>query len=207
MPGYDNGAPGIVSRVKLWGSILRGMGPPVPQTGVVGDLYIDVQTWQLFEKRANDLTSPWGNYIFVVPEPYRNTLKWFTGGNPPENVGIIGDYALLWGSYANYGARPSFYGPKRATGWPENGEGGVLPIAAPGDEVLSVGIEDPEGPTLPDSTSTQLIAVGLLDEVILPRPVLNSAGDLVQSLGLRSGPLQVDVTVNSLFDALNTHGV
>lgn len=186
---------------------MRGMGPPVPQAGVVGDLYIDVQTWRLYEKRANDLTSPWGNYLFIVPDVYRTGLKWFSASAPSNFIGVPGDYCLLWGTYANYGVRPSIFGPKNAYGWPENGDGGTIPIAAPGLTVLQIGLVDPEGPALPESINTQLIAVGLLDEVILTRPIDDAAGAPVQSVGLQSGPLQIDVTVNNGFDALNLREV
>lgn len=185
----------VGNTLRMWGPILRGMGPPAPTTGAYGALYIDTQTWRLYEKQSDSPTAPWSSYLFIVPEPYRTTLKWFVAGQPPENVGSIGDYALLWGAWANYGTRASFYGPKRATGWPENGEGGTLPIAAPGTDVLSLGIDD-EGPALPESTSTQIIATGLEGEVILPQPVDDSAGTPVRSLGLQSGPLQVDLTPN-----------
>ena len=49
MAGFDNGTlqSGIYFQTKQLGSILRGFGPPVPQAGVVGDVFIDVQTWYL----------------------------------------------------------------------------------------------------------------------------------------------------------------
>lgn len=139
-----------------------------------------------------------------MPEAYRTSLKWFAASPPANNLGIEGDYCLLWGTFANYGTRTSIYGPKMAAGWPENGEGGFVPIAPPGTDVLQIGLLG-EGPTIPESTSTQLIAVGLDSEVILAIPV--NTGGPVQNIGLQSGPAQLDVVISSGFDALNTRGV
>ena len=110
---------GVFFQAKQFGSILRGLGPPVPQAGVVGDLYIDGQTFQLFNKRGGGL-DPWGHYLFVVPLTYQTLLKWFSPCAPPANVGANGDYCLLWGGYPNYGLQPSIYGPKAAGAWPAN---------------------------------------------------------------------------------------
>lgn len=210
MAGFDNGTiwGGVTFQAKQFGSILRGFGPPVPQAGVVGDVYIDVQTWQLFEKRASDQTDPWGHYLFVVPAPYRTQLKWFTSSIPDNSIGIAGDFCLLWGGFANYGLQPSIFGPKQAGGfWPENGNGGTVPIAIAGaGTVLPVGLED-EGAPLAASTSTQLIVVGLLDEFILAVPVTANAGDPVTQQGLQSGPAQISVLLNSLYTAEDENNV
>jgi hypothetical protein len=130
MSGFDNGTiqGGVFFQAKQLGSVLRGFGPPVPQAGVVGDLYIDVQTWQLFNKRSPDASAdvdPWGHYLFVVPVTYQARLKWFSSSPPTKDTGIDGDYCLLWGGYPNYGLQPSIYGPKAAGAWPAS------PVAVP----------------------------------------------------------------------------
>lgn len=210
MAGFDNGTlhGGIFFQAKQFGSILRGFGPPVPQAGVVGDLYIDVQTWQVFNKRtASGELDPWGHYLFVVPLAYRTALKWFSSCAPDNSIGVPGDYCMLWAGFANYGLQPSIYGPKQAFGWPENGDGGSQPIAAIGaGTVLPVGLED-EGAPLPDSSSTQLVVVGLNSEYILAIPVTATAGEPVLQQGLQSGPAQITVPVNSLYTAENQHVV
>ena len=209
MAGFDNGTAwgGVVFQAKQFGAILRGFGPPVPQAGVVGDLYIDAQTFQLFEKRASDQTDPWGHYLFIVPPAYRTQLKWFTSSTPDDTVGVAGDYALLWGGFQNYGLQPSIFGPKQATSWPENGNGGTVPIAAAGvGTVLPVGLVD-EGAPIAASTSTQLIVVGLVDEFILAVPVTANAGDPVTQQGLQSGPAQVAVALNPLYAAKDEHAL
>jgi hypothetical protein len=207
--GFDNGTRrgGVVFQAKQFGSILRGYGPPVPQAGVLGDVYIDVQTWFLYNKRSADATDPWGHYLFEVPAAYRTQLKFFSSYAPDDEIGIAGDYCLLWGGYANYGISPSLYGPKQSTGWPENGDGGTIPIAVAGaGTVLPVGLED-EGAAVPDSSSTQLIVVGLTSEYIIPTPVLAGAGEPVMQQGLQSGPAAITVNVNPLYSATDTHGV
>lgn len=210
MSGFDNGSlqGGVYFQTKQFGSILRGFGPPVPQAGLVGDLYIDVQTWSLFTKRSSDAggdVDPWGHYLFTVPLAYRTQLKWFSAFPPTNDVGVAGDYCLAWAGLGNYGLQPSIYGPKQAFGWPENGEGGTLPIAAAGaGTVLQVGLTD-EGPSLPDSSSTQLIVAGLTSEYIIPVPVTANAGDPVTQLGLQSGPANVAVTINPLYTAEDEH--
>lgn len=209
MSGFDNGSlqGGIFFQTKQFGSILRGFGPPVPQAGVVGDLYIDVQMWFLYEKRASNDTDPWGNYLFQIPTTYRSSLKWFTSGSPTGDIGVTGDYCLLWGGYTNYGLQPSIFGPKLSNGWPESGDGGTQPVAAAGaTTVLPVGLSD-EGATLPYSTSTQLIVVGLSDEYILAVPVSINSGDPVIQQGLQSGPANVVVNINPLYASANQHGV
>lgn len=208
MSGFDNGTlqSGLMFQTKQFGSILRGFGPPVPQAGVVGDIYIDVQTWQLFNKRAVDDVDPWGHYLFIVPAPYRATLKWFGSSAPTADIGIAGDYCLLWGGYANYGMQPALYGPKQATEWPENGNGANVTIAAPGNTVIPIGLTD-EGAAIPDSSSTQLIVVGLTDEYVLPVPISAAAGEAVMQLGLQSGPAAVSVTLNPLYTADDEHAV
>lgn len=208
MSGFDNGTRqgGVFAQAKQFGSILRGFGPPVPQAGVLGDVFIDVQTWQLFNKRA-DSVDPWGHYLFVVPVAYRTALKWFSSSAPADSIGVAGDYCMLWAGTANYGMQPSIYGPKQSSGWPENGDGGSLPIAALGaGTVLPVGLED-EGAPLPDSSSTQLVVVGLTDEYILPIPVSAGAGDPVLQQGLQSGPAQITVSLNALYTAQDQHAV
>lgn len=122
MSGFDNGTlqGGIFAQAKQLGSVLRGFGPPVEAAGVVGDVYLDVQTFFLYNKRATDITDQWGHYLFQVPVTYQAQLKWF-GSCPPDNsVGINGDYFMLWGGYPNYGMQPSIYGPKAAGAWPAN---------------------------------------------------------------------------------------
>lgn len=125
MSGFDNGTlqGGIFFQAKQFGSILRGFGPPVPQAGVVGDLYIDTQTFQIFTKRSTDSSGdvdPWGHYLFVIPNTYQARLKWFAPSQPTNDIGIDGDYCALWGGYPNYGLQLSIYGPKVAGAWPAN---------------------------------------------------------------------------------------
>lgn len=134
MSGFDNGTlqGGVFAQAKQFGAIMRGFGPPVPEAGVAGDVYIDVQTWFLYAKRARNVADPWGHYLFKVPAAYQTTLKWFTSSVPTDDVGVAGDYCLLWGGFANYGLQPSIFGPKQATSWPENGNGPALSIAAIG---------------------------------------------------------------------------
>lgn len=209
MSGFDTPTPqhGVFAQTKQFGSILRGFGPPVPQAGVLGDLYVDVQTWQFFEKRMIDSVAPWGHYLFVVPLAYRTSLKWFSTGSPPDTIGLPGDYCLLWGGFANYGMQPSVYGPKQSQTWPENGIGSPTIISALGaGTVLPVGLLG-EGAAVPESNSTQLVAVGIDGEAILPMPVLDGAGQPVYQLGLQSGPRQITVEINELYAATDGHSV
>lgn len=212
MSGFDNGTlqGGIFFQAKQFGAILRGFGPPVPQSGVMGDLYIDTQTWFLYEKRSTDNAGdvdPWGHYLFQVPTAYRTTLKWFSAIPPGDDLGVVGDYCLLWGGWSNYGLQPSIYGPKQTTSWPENGVGPDQTIAALGaGTVLPVGLSD-EGAAINESVSTQLIVLGLDSEYILAIPVTTTAGSPVSQLGLQSGPAQVTVSLNSLYTAEDEHAI
>lgn len=210
MAGFDQGTlqHGVFAQAKQFGSILRGFGPPAPEAGVVGDVYLDVQTWFLYNKRSSSDTDPWGHYLFLLPATYRTALKWFSSYAPTNDIGVAGDYCLLWGGWSNYGLQPSIYGPKQASAWPENGDAGLtVPIAVAGaGTVLQVGLSD-EGPALPDSSSTQLIVVGLLNEYILAVPVTANAGDPVSQIGLQSGPAAVSVVLNPEYTAQDEHAL
>lgn len=210
MTGFDNGTcqGGVFFQAKQFGPILRGFGPPVPQAGVVGDVYMDVQTFQLFEKRASDDTDPWGHYLFIVPATYRASLKFFTSYAPGDDIGVNGDYALLWAGYSNYGLQPSIFGPKAQNSWPENGNGpGTVIDPAFFASALQVGLSD-EGPTLPFSISTQLIVAGVADEFVLAIPTTTAvASDPVLQQGLQGQPVNVTVTLNPLYTAEDGHAL
>jgi hypothetical protein len=210
MSGFDDGSlqGGLFFQAKQFGSILRGSGPPVPPAGVVGDLYIDTLTFQLFNKRASDDTDPWGHYIFSVPLTYQSTLKWFSSSYPEDSIGVTGDYCLLWGGYNNYGMQPSIFGPKQSSGWPENGNGpGTIVDPTYAGYTLPVGASDESTPSI-FSTSMQLIAAGAADEYILATPVLlPTASSPVDVRGAMSYPAQVTVTLNPLYTATDEHGI
>ena len=212
MPGFDSGGAqsGIYFQAKQFGSILRGSGPPVPQTGVMGDLFIDTVAWQLYEKRSNDPAGgidPWGRYLFGVPATYQAQLKWFGTTLPDDSIGVTGDYCLLWGAYGNYGLNPiSVYGPKHASGvWPQSGNGPNATLTT-GSFAFPLGLSD-EGPQAAYSKSTQLIVAGLVDEYILPTPVANVTGTIIGTLGVQSIPSVVAVTLNFLYTATDAHGL
>lgn len=210
MASFDNGTlqSGVYTQVKQFGPVLRGYGPPVPEAGVVGDLYLDVQTWFLYEKRsASGGQNPWGNYLFQVAAAYRNTLKWFSAYPPANDVGIYGDYCLHWSGYTNYGMQPAFYGPKQITGWAENGTGPdtvVDPLYA--GYALPVGLLDESTPVA-FSSSTQIVVVGVIDEYILAVPVPLTAGVSISEIGAASGPALTSVSINPLYTAENEHSV
>lgn len=213
MGGFDNGSlqGGTYAQAKQFGSVLRGLGPPVPQAGVVGDLYVDTQVWALYEKRspdAGDGVDPWGRYLFAVPGAYQAQLKWFSASLPDDSIGITGDYCLSWAGFGNYGLWPSIYGPKNAFGtWSESGSGPSTTLAVAGTGfVFPIGLGS-EGPQSAYSNSTQLIVAGLVDEYILPIPVANIAGTVVGQIGLQSVPAPVVVVLNPLYTAADRHGI
>jgi hypothetical protein len=208
MSGFDTarGASSIVAMAKQFGSILRGYGPPVPQAGVVGDLYTDVMTWQLFEKRNVNGLDDWGHYLFVIPPLYTNSLKWFGAGAPSNDLGVPGDYFLQWAGYDNYGMQPTIWGPKLWTGWPEVGDGPGTVIANQHPGVYPIGLLD-EGPVRVDMKPNQLIAVGIFDEYIIPFPVTANPGDPVGQLGVKSSGNLVVVTINPLYTAEDEHAL
>jgi hypothetical protein len=211
--GFDQGTSqgGVYFQVKQFGSILRGFGPPVPQAGVMGDLYIDQVAWTLYTKRSSDAGSdvdPWGHYLFVVPLTYQAQLKWFSTSLPDDSVGVTGDYCLSWAGFGNYGLQPSIYGPKNVSGtWPQSGNGPNTTLAAVGAGfVFPLGLAD-EGSQVAYSKSTQLIVVGLVDEYVLATPVSNIAGTVVREVGLQSLPTPITVVLNALYTAEDSHAV
>lgn len=213
MGGFDNGTAqgGVYFQTKQFGSILRGLGPPVPQAGVVGDLYIDTVLWTLYEKRSTDAggsVDPWGRYLFAVPSTYQSQLKWFSTSLPDDSIGIAGDYCLSWAGFGSYGLQPSIYGPKSTYGtWSESGEGPTTTLNAVGaGYVLPVGDLD-EGTQVAYSASTQLIVAGDLDEYILAMPVSNVAGTIIGELGSQVPPVPITVTLNPLYTSEDSHAM
>lgn len=209
MSGFDNGTSqgGIFAQAKQLGSILRGSGPPVPQAGVVGDLYIDVQTWFLYEKRENGATNPWGGYLFAVDAAYQSGLKWFSSALPSNDMGVDGDYCLLWGGFNNYGLQPSICGPKADGCWPESGDGpDVLLDAAYAGYTLPAGLMG-EGAQIPFSASWQLVVAGTDSEYVLSIPVMQTANTPSQEIGLQCAPPVIDVALNPLYTAVDRHPV
>ena len=211
MAGFDNGTgwQGIFAQAKQFGAILRGVGPPVPMAGTIGDLYLDTATAQLFEKRSNGLgdddNDPWGHYLFVVPNTYVNTLKWFTASPVTNDIGVPGDYALAWAGYGNYGLQPSVYGPKTTSGWPENSEGVDTQIdPSYAGSALSVGATDENG-TIDYSSVSRLIVTGYGDEYVQPTPVLADGGTPVLQRGAKTVAANITVTLNPLYTALDQH--
>lgn len=209
MSGFDNGTlSGVRAQAKQFGSILRGLGPPAPQAGVLGDMYMDTQTFFLYAKRDSESTDPWGYYLFQVPEAYQDSLKWFSPSLPSGSVGTAGDYCLLWGGFNNYGMQPSVYGPKDASGWPESGDGPALLLdAAYAGYALPAGLSD-EGAPVAFSASSQLVVAGLTDEYILAIPIAQTANTPSDDVGLASLPAyMVGAVLNPLYSATDTHAV
>lgn len=207
MAGFDNGTSqdGIFAQAKQLGSILRGSGPPVPAAGVVGDLYIDVQTWFLYEKRDAQSTDPWGHYLFAVPLAYQSGLKWFSSYLPTNDFGVDGDYCLLWSGFDNYGLQPSICGPKAAGFWPESGAGADLLLdAAYAGYSLPAGASD-EGAPIAFGASWQLTVAGVTEEYILAIPVLQLPNTTVIERGVRSTPLVIAVNLDPLYTAIDKH--
>jgi hypothetical protein len=145
--GFDNGTlwGGVFFQAKQFGSILRGTGAPMPQAGIVGDLYIDTQSWQLYAKRSTRGKNPWRDPLFTVPATYRTGLKWFSPCTPSNTVGVDGDYFLLWAGFDDYGTQPpTIIGPKIAGKWP-----GSVPPFPVGEFFFALnlsGLEDNAGP-------------------------------------------------------------
>lgn len=209
MGSFDNGTAqgGIFAQAKQFGAILRGNGPPVPAAGVVGDLYVDVQTWLLYEKREAQDTDPWGNYLFPVAALYQSGLKWFGSFLPTNDVGVNGDYYLLWGGYSNYGLQPSICGPKANGCWPESGNGPDLLLdPAYAGYTLPAGVSDEGGP-IAFSASWQLVVAGVDVEYVMSIPVSQLANALVTDIGLAAPPAVVAVVLDPLYSMVDKHAV
>jgi len=207
MSGFDNGTiqSGLFAQTKQLGAILRGSGPPVPAVGVMGDLYIDVQTFFIYSRGEQVSADPWGDFLFTVPAAYRAGLKWFSTYQPANDVGRDGDYCLLWGGVNSYGMQPSIYGPKANGAWPESGDGpDTLLDPAYDGFTYPLGLSD-EGNATAFSTSSQLIAAGLSDEYILAVPVAQIANSPVTELGIQTPPAAVVVNINPSYNTSYKH--
>lgn len=210
MSGFDQGTTqgGIFAQTKQFGSILRGSGPPVPGAGVVGDLYIDVQTWFLYEKRSAEGIDPWGHYLFAVPAQYQSGLNWFSSSLPTNNFGANGDYCLLWAGFNNYGFQPSICGPNVNGYWPESGDGPDLLLdTVNAGYTIPAGLSDEDTTLTPFSNSWQLVVVGVDTEYVLSIPVPQSPNSPVIQRGLQSAPVVTAVAIDPLYSAEDTHAV
>jgi hypothetical protein len=208
MSGFETGnSQGIRSTAQQYGKVLRGYGPPAPTAGVNGALYIDVLTWQLFQRREEIGLDPWGHYLFTVPALYQPSLNYFGTSAPSDDLGVVGDYYLQFAGWPNYGMSMIVYGPKQWSGWPENGDGpGVVIAAGTGNNVLPVG-ELAEGATVVDRQPSQLIVVGLAAEYVIPVPVTAADGETVLQVGLQSNGVYVPITPNTLYTAEDEHSI
>jgi hypothetical protein len=209
MSGFDQGTAqgGVFAQAKQFGSILRGFGPPVPAAGVVGDLYIDTQTWFLYEKRNSEATDPWGHYLFAVPAQYQSGLNWFSSSLPTNNFGVDGDYCLLWAGFNNYGLQPSFCGPNTDGYWPESGDGPALLLdPTNAGYTIPVGLTD-EGALIAFGNSWQLVVAGLDTEYVLSIPVPQVTGTSLIERGLQSAPAVVPLAINPLYAAVDEHAI
>jgi hypothetical protein len=207
--GFDQGTVqgGIFAQAKQFGAVLRGSGPPVPGAGVSGDLYIDTQTWFLYEKRSAEGIDPWGHYLFAVPAQYQSGLNWFSSSLPTNNFGANGDYCLLWAGFNNYGLQPSFCGPMADGCWPESGDGPDL-LLDPTDAGYTIPVDlVSEGALVPFSNSWQLIVVGVDTEYVLSIPVSQLPNAPVIQRGLKSAPVVVAVALNPLYSAEDEHAI
>ena len=210
MSGFDQGTAqgGIFAQTKQFGSILRGSGPPVPGAGIVGDLYIDVQTWFLYEKRSAEGTDPWGHYLFAIPAQYQSGLTWFSSSLPTNSFGANGDYCLLWAGFNNYGLQPSICGPNVNGYWPESGDGPDL-LLDPTNAGYSifVGLADEDTTLTAFSNSWQLIVDGLDTEYVLSIPVSQAVGTSLLERGLQCAPVVTAVALNPLYTAEDEHAI
>ncbi len=209
MSGFDQGTTqgGVFAQAKQFGPVLRGSGPPVPAAGVVGDLYIDTQTWFLYVKRSAEGTDPWGPYLFAVPAQYQSGLNWFSSSLPTNNFGADGDYCLLWAGFNNYGLQPSFCGPNVNGYWAESGDGPDLLLdPTNAGYAIPAGLED-EGALVAFSNSWQLVVAGLDTEYVLSIPVPQMTGTSVIERGLQSAPVVVPVVLNPLYTSEDQHAI
>ena len=210
MAGFDNGTAqsGVFAQAKQFGAVLRGSGPPVPGAGVEGDLYLDVQTWFLYEKRDPEGIDPWGHYLFQVPAAYQSGLNWFSSALPTNSFGANGDYCLLWAGYNNYGLQPSVCGPNVNGYWPESGDGPdlLLDVTNAG-YTIPAGLSDEDATLTAFSNSWQLVVVGVDTEYVLSIPVPQTAGTPVLQRGLRAAPVVQAVALNPLYSAEDAHAV
>jgi len=206
MSGFEAGnSQGIISRNKRFGTILRGYGPPVPGAGVLNDIYIDVLTFQLFEKRNPETLDPWGHYFFIVPLRFQQTLRFFGTSGPPDSLGSFGDYYMQHSGYPNYGMNPLIYGPRQQNGWPENATGPISLVIS-GNAILPIGMSD-EGALLSDVQPMQLLMTGINNEVVYPAPVTAGTGDPVYQEGVQGSGVTTLVTINPQYTAFDTHAV
>lgn len=154
--GRPEGYHGLVQNS---GAIMRGEGPPHPNRGHVGNVYIDTTTWFLYVRRFCDGAPTWGNWVFQVPTTIRYSVQWYCSGFPSDALGRPGDYAFVW-DCGTFSLVPHVFGPKTDT-WPEAGDGPAFDIDTSGFYAIGHLGEDT---TLQAFPSQFIQAIGMLGE-------------------------------------------
>lgn len=102
------------------GVIFKGHGPPLPTFGGVQLVYMDSDTGDVYQKRAEGGLDPWGFPLFNVPALNRAATRIWSTFPPAPDQGATGDYALYWDLCAP-GLSPQLIGPKGVSSWPAPG--------------------------------------------------------------------------------------
>jgi hypothetical protein len=193
----DGQSPNILQR---GGAILRGSGPPSPAVGHRGNVYIDVTTWNLYQRRQASGLDPWGFPLFTVPEPYRYSATHYGPGLPASNIGNIGDYYFQWGC-DSAGVFPFVHGPKAPEGWPGSADGTPRPVAQ--TNILPIGLLD-EGAPIAFPSVVSVLYLGLADEL-----VSGVAAEVatVLPIGVSASGFVLDATLNPQAFAEAEHAV
>lgn len=148
------------------GLIMRGEGPPGPNIGYVGSIYIDNNSRQIYMKRFpfGHKANPWCNHFMTLPDnSVFYNLKWFGASRPSNSLGVDGDHYLMWDCDA-YSLVPRVFGPKTDGRWPENAIGPEVCATTDLATVLSIGLEAPDGSADTIDYAQALIHAGLIDE-------------------------------------------
>jgi hypothetical protein len=96
------------------------------------------------------------------------------------------------------------WGPKGWAGWPENGTGTSVVIVD--GAVHQFGLLD-EGPNKTDMALTQLLAIGLFEEYVIPALVTADINDSVVRLGVQTTGKLVTTPLNNLYTAEDGHAI
>jgi len=138
--------------VERSGKVFRQHGAPVATLGHIGNWAVDVDTapyglWSKVRPWPEGVAFPitpngvintdptsvalgppvpnaWARVALMppLPSPVAYSLKWYGDARFPNTLGDVGDFGLFTGSEAT----PTVWGPKAASGWPENGDGPTL---------------------------------------------------------------------------------
>lgn len=135
-------------------------------------------------------------------DPVALALKWYSDARLDNTIGDVGDYAVFTGREA----APLIWGPKTATGWPENGDGPTLDLGTPVSSYTPRGVSGDGTDIAIDMTTLTTSSTTGTSGVVSTITVTTTTNQQVP-FWLRGLLGDVGSVLGAALDAVTEHGV